>query len=90
MNRLDKQFEKIGFTKDEENEYGVHYRRHNEEHDYIQAISIVHKANGNHLIQSYEKEVNTDKFNNVVGLNYHEMKLLMKKYRQMKRKYHWK
>lgn len=33
--------------------------------------------------------MNADGFNNIVGLTYEETKLIMKKYRQMKRKYKW-
>lgn len=102
---IDKQFRKVGFYKrpqegcsfdleddenDYENKYGVYYERRNRNHNYTQVLCIIHKSNGNHLIQSYQKDVNSDGFNNVVGLNYKEMKLAMRKYKQMKRKYGWK
>lgn len=89
---IDKQLEKIGFQKlhgeDEESEYGVYYARH-DEHGFTQRLDIYHKKSGRHLIMSYQEGVNSDKFNNSVGLTYKEMKLAMKKYRQMKRRYGW-
>lgn len=91
---IDKKLEKLGFVKDivteSENEYGVRYRREVSEFNYIQRLDILHKANGRHLIQSYQEGVNSDGFNNVVGLTYEETKLAMRKYRQLKRKYKWK
>ena len=94
-NNVDKKLEKLGFVKDvvtttRIDEYGVCYRREVSEFNYIQRIDILHKANGRHLIQSYQEGVNSDGFNNVVGLTYEETKLAMRKYRQLKRKYRWK
>ena len=89
---VDRKLSKLGFNKTEENEHGVYYARNisASRYDYVHVVCIIHKQNGNHLIQSYQKDVNSDKFNNVVGLTYLETKLIMKKYRQMKRKYRWK
>lgn len=88
---VDKNLEKLGFVAVEsENEYGVCYRRKVSEFNYIQRLDILHKANGRHLIQSYQESVNSDGFNNVVGLTYEEAKLAMRKYRRLKRKYRWK
>ena len=69
---------------------GACYEREITEYGYIQCLEIMHKANGKHLIQSYQKGgVNKDGFNNVVGLTYEETKLAMKKYKQLKREYNW-
>lgn len=68
---------------------GACYEREITEYDYIQCLEITHKASGKHLIQSYQKGVNKDGFNNVVGLTYEETKLAMKKYKQLKREYNW-
>lgn len=57
---------------------GACYEREITEYDYIQCLEITHKASGKHLIQSYQKGVNKDGFNNVVGLTYEETKLAMK------------
>ena len=93
-NNVDKKLEKLGFVKDivteTENKYGVCYRREVSEFNYIQRLDILHKANGRHLIQSYQEGINSDGFNNFVGLTYEETKLAMRKYRQLKRKYRWK
>lgn len=87
---IDKNLKKIGFIKIYEDKYSVSYERYNKQFKYTQVLDIIYKKSGNHLIQSYQKGVNTDGFNNVVGLTYKEMKLAMKKYRQMKGKYGWK
>ena len=91
---IDKKLEKIGFVKlhgeDGESKYGVCYRRKVEEYGYIQRLDIYYKANGRHMIMSYQEGVNSDMLNNSVGLTYKEMKIAMKKYRQMERKYKWK
>lgn len=97
---VDKKLKKLGFSRvyeDREDgrcvledEYGVSYKRWIEEFKYVQVLDIRRKASGKHLIQSYQEDVNADGFNNGVGLTYQEMKLAMKKYRQMKRRYKWK
>lgn len=87
---VDEKFKDLGFEKVNENDYGVTYEKEvSMGGKYCHVISIISKSNGSHLIQSYEKEVNSDKFNNVVGLTYKEAKLAMKKYRQLKRNYKW-
>ena len=90
---IDEKFRGLGFEKMEnENKYGVSYIKEiilNDNNKYIHRIDILHKASGNHLIQSYQEGVNSDGFNNMVGLDYKTIKLAMKKYRQMKRKYKW-
>lgn len=97
---IDKKLRKIGFIKVyedrghgrfvSEDEYGVSYERQIEKYGYTQVLDIRHKASGKHLIQSFQKDVNVDGFNNTVGLTYEETKLAMRKYRQMKRRYNWK
>ena len=91
---VDEKLKELGFIKSEkegekENKYGVCYRREIPKYGYVQRLDICHKASGRHIIQSYEEEVNSDKFNNMVGLTYKETRLAMKKYRQLKRKYKW-
>lgn len=93
---VDERFRELGFYKmkneDKEDKYGVSYIKEirlNDNNKYNHRLDIIHKANGNHLIQSYQEDVNSDGFNNMVGLNYKTTKLAMKKYRQLKRKYKW-
>lgn len=80
----------LGFEKIEENHYGVMYKRRVEKYGYNQLVHIHKKKSGNHIIQSYVEALNSDGFNDCVGLTYKEMRLFMKKFRQMKRKYRWK
>lgn len=87
--KSDKAMEKLGFEKIEENKFGASYRRKNKEYNFTQRLDIGHKAGGNHLFQSYVEDTNSDGFNNCVGVTYPEMKAVMKKYRELKRKYRW-
>lgn len=79
----------LGFIKIEENTYGVKYERYEPMFDYTHSLDIMHKRSGKHIIQSYEKQCNSDKYNNVVGLTELEAKLVLKKLKEMKKKYHW-
>lgn len=87
--KADKTMEKNGFEKIEENKFGASYRKKNKEYNFTQRLDIIHKSSENHLIQSYVEGTNSDGFNNCVGLTYPEMKAVMKKYRELKRKYRW-
>lgn len=89
LKRADKLLKGLGFEKIEENEFGTNYRKENKEYNFTQRLDIVHKASGNHLFQSYVEGINSEGFNNCVGLTYPEMKAVMKKYRELKRKYRW-
>lgn len=90
---VDERLKDLGFEKVEaEDKYGAFYIRVvpvNSDDSYVHRLDIIHKANGKHLIQSYEEGVNSDGFNNTVGLTYGVSKLAMKKYCQLKRKYKW-
>ena len=81
---IDKKFEEIGFIKVQDDEYGVRYERMDECHDYVQVLAIDHKANGEHIVQSYDKDLmDQEMIGNVgVGLTYYEMKLALRKMRQ--------
>lgn len=79
---IDERFAEIGFTKVRENQYSANYERKTK-HRYIQCLDLVRKASGMHIIQSYEKGVNKDGFNNCVGLTMYEAKLCRKKMKQM-------
>lgn len=80
----DKKFEKIGFIKIKEDEYGVSYERLNEEFHYIQRIDILHKTNGKHIVQSYDASNTTSRYSPVVGLTGYEVKLVLKKMKEIK------
>lgn len=80
---IDERFADIGFIKMKENKYGAVYERKNEEFGYIQVLSLLHKHSGKHLIQSYQKDLNTDNYNNSIGLTVHESILAIKKMKKM-------
>lgn len=86
----DRRFADLGFTKVYENQYGVKYERYIEEFNYIHAIAIMHKVSGGYIIQSYDTRVNSDCFNNVVGMSELEARLTLKKLKEMKKKYKWR
>lgn len=84
---VDEKLSEIGFVKSGENkQFGATYERVNSEHNYVQCLDLLHKASGRHLIQSYQKDVNLDKFNNSVGLSIYEAKLAVKKMKQLRYK----
>lgn len=78
---VDRRFADIGLIKVVENDYCVGYERKTR-YGYTQCVVLQHKASGYHLIQSYEKKINNDGFNNMVGLSMYEMKLCLKKMKQ--------
>ena len=82
---IDKKFEKIVFLKVEDNKYGARYERKNEKYNYTQVLAILHKANGRHIVQSYDENLFDSKNigNTCVGLTYYEIKLIKRKMRQL-------
>lgn len=82
---IDKKFEEIGFKKVSEDKYGARYERENWRHNFTQVLDILHKSNGRHVVQSYDKELmDVENIGNTcVGLTYYEMKLVLKKMRKL-------
>lgn len=82
---VDDKLNDIGFVKVEEDKYGVDYERKNNEFNYTQVVSILHKASGKHILQSYDKDLmDEEKIGNVgIGLTGYEMKLFLKKMKQI-------
>lgn len=82
---VDEKFAEIGLVKIEENKYGATYNRKNEEYNYTQVVDLVHKASGKHIVQSYDENLMDNKKigNTCVGLTMYEMKLCLKKMKQM-------
>ena len=82
---IDEKFKEIGFNKIEEDEYGVRYERYVEEYKFTHTIDLLHKASGRHIVQSCDNELSDQK--NIgctcVGLTMYEMKLCIKKMKQM-------
>lgn len=81
---VDEKFRGIGFVKETDNEYCVCYVRKNLKYNYTQCLDILHKSNGRHIVQSYDRGLMDAKLigNTCVGLTYYEMKLVLKKMRQ--------
>lgn len=82
---VDEKFAEIGFTKVAENKYGATYHRYNTKYSYMQVLDFVHKQSGRHIIQSYDNSLFDEKRigNTCVGLSMYEIKLCMKKMKQM-------
>ena len=74
----------IGFKLVNDDKHSVTYERYNEDYNYTHVLTIVHKNNGRHIIQSYDKDLFDEKKigNTNVGLTYYESKLIMKKMRE--------
>lgn len=83
---VDEKFAEIGFVKIEENKYGAIYERKEVVHSYTQRIHLAHKESGMHIVQSYDVELmDGQKIGNTcVGLTMYELKLCLKKMKQMK------
>lgn len=82
---VDEKFEEIGFVKGKEDQYGTVYERNNTEYNYTQRLDLLHKASGRHIVQSYDIHLMDGKKigNTCVGLTMYEMKLCLKKMKQM-------
>lgn len=83
---VDEKLKEIGFVKIvEEDKYGVRYKRKDDEHSFVQTVDIFRKASGRHLLQSYDTELTDQKKigNTCVGLTGYEMKLFLKKMKQI-------
>lgn len=82
---IDDRIADAGYVKAWENEFGARYERQ-EAQNYIHVVDIVHKRDGSHIIQSYDKErFDSDLVGNVcVGLTYKEARLFLKKMKQMR------
>lgn len=85
---IDEKFAEIGFKKVREDKYGAEYERENKNHvytPYIQSLCLLRKKNGKHIVQSYDKNLMDEKKigNTCVGLTMYEIKLCLKKMKQM-------
>lgn len=82
---VDEKLKEIGFVKIKEDKYGVRYERKNSKYNFTQSVNILHKASGRHILQSYDNELMDQKKigNTCVGLTGYEMKLFLKKMKQV-------
>lgn len=82
---VDEKFKEIGFRKVENGFIVVAYERYNEMFNYTQRIELCHKSTGMHIVHSYDVNLSDEKGigNTSVGLTMYEMKLCIKKMKQM-------
>jgi len=82
---VDEKLKEIGFVKTEEDKYGVRYERKNSKYNFTQSVDILHKSSGKHILQSYDPDLMDEKKvgNTCVGLTGYEMKLFLKKMKQI-------
>lgn len=82
---VDEKFAEIGFVNISESNFGVVYERRDNKFGYTQLIHLLHKASGRHIVQSYDPNLFDGKSigNTCVGLSMYEMKLCLKKMKQM-------
>ena len=78
---IDGKFEKIGFTKVQDDEYAVEYNRHETKHKFLHCLRIIRKTTGRHIVQSYDPDLmDTKKIGcTAVGLTSYEMMLCVLK-----------
>lgn len=84
---IDKKLEKHGFKKIAENKYGVAYRR--EDLNGKCKVAICHKEHTDSIIQVYDPDIMFGAYTAMNALTLAEMKLFLKKFKQMVRKYRW-
>lgn len=76
---VDEKLSEIGFEKIYESDSGVDYEKYVEDFGFVHKVSIVRKSSGKHLLCSYAPDTG----NIGVGLTGYEMKLFLKKMKQM-------
>lgn len=70
----------------------MRYEKTVSKYNYTSVLVILHKANGNHIVQCYDKEVlcnNGNYLNQVDGISVGLIPLIHLKAVMMKRKYKW-
>lgn len=83
---VDEKLAEIGFAKEKEDKHGCVYKRKDKEYNFTQKVVIGHKKSGRHILQSYDPDLGDDEGigNTCVGLTGYEMKLFIKKMKQLK------
>lgn len=76
---VDEKLSEIGFEKFYESDSGADYEKYIEARNFAHKVSIERKGNGKHLLWSYDPDVG----NIGIGLTGYEMKLFLKKMKQM-------
>lgn len=78
---IDKELEKLGFMKVSQDGNVVQYER--KERWGVHCLDLMHKINGNHIIQSYQKGLDSEGFSRMCGLTCREAALAVKKIKQL-------
>lgn len=77
---VDEKLSEIGFEKFYESDSGADYEKYVEALNFAHKVSIERKGNGKHLLWSYDPDSTG---NIAIGLTGYEMKLFLKKIKQM-------
>lgn len=77
LRKADNKFKLLGFRKIDENVSHVYYEK--TEHEYIHCLDIHFLKNNNYVVQSYEKECNSENFNNTVWITKDVLKAINQK-----------
>ena len=82
LKNLDTKIADLEFKETKNDKYGIEYERNNGL--YIQRVALLHKANGEHILQSYDPALYDPKRigNTAVGLTHKELTLFAKKMKQ--------
>ena len=93
MRLIDKAMKKYGYTKTEENEYGVYYKKR-EPQNYDHIVCVICKVSGRHIMQSYDAEVlhvpgRAWGVNDGAGVEIPILLLMWLKAKHLAVKYHW-
>ena len=85
LKTVDEKLFDLGFVKKREDKYGVEYSRKNKTYGFTQEVHILHKQSGRHILQSYDPDLSDEKKigNSCVGLTGYEMKLFLKKMKEI-------
>ena len=86
---IDKKLEKLGYKKIKEDKYGVIYRWEDPGLDIKCEVAILHKKTTDSIIQVYDPDITFGEYTAMNALTLAEMKLFLKKFKQMVRKYRW-
>ena len=85
MKTVNESLAELGFVLKRETNMFVSYEKEVPDCGYTQCLDLTY-SESKQLIQSYEKKINSDLFNNVVGLTPVEMQLALEKINEMKTK----
>ncbi len=82
---IDEKFAEVGFVKVKESHIFIRYQRYNKKYNYIQTLDLLHKISGRCIVQSYDANLSDVKGigHTCVGLSMYEMKLCIKKMKQV-------